>query len=232
MLGAADPAGVGAETVESRLLVLILSVLQGLSEKSRDRDLGWKAVAILASHVCGDPGVVGRRMRVRLGGQASPRGLIERALVEHAKNLGVSLRPHDHDDRLVILGCRPDHRRTTDVDLLDGLIKSDVGTQHCVDKRVEVAADQVDLPEPVLGQSVDVFALVPPGKDARMHARVQRLDPAVHHLGEAGEVADRLRVERRILEGLQSAAGREQVVVQPLEAAGKACEPGLVANGQ
>src|SRR5207253_10498511 len=85
MLGAADPAGVGAETVESRLLVLILSVLQGLSEKSRDRDLGWKAVAILASHVCGDPGVVGRRMRVRLGGQASPRGLIERALVEHAK---------------------------------------------------------------------------------------------------------------------------------------------------
>src|SRR3989454_545631 len=73
LIRAANPTRVGTEPVERRLLVLVLAVLQGLVEQPRDRDLGRKTIGLVPPHVSGDPGVVGRRMPVRLRRQAAPR---------------------------------------------------------------------------------------------------------------------------------------------------------------
>ena len=171
-------------------------------------------------------------MGVSLGRQASPRSVVERALVQRAQHLGVALRAHDHDHGLVVLGGRPDHRRPADVDLLDRLLDGGVPAKDRVDERVEVAADEVDLAQAVLGQRGEVLRPVAPRQDARVHARVQRLDAAVHHLGEAGEVPHGAGVERSLLDRLQGAARGEELVTETLQPARERREPGLVANGQ
>ena len=229
---AADPSWVWAKPVEGRLLVLVLSVFEGLGEQPRDRDLGGKTVALVAPHISRDPGVVGRRMRVGLRGEALSRALVEGAFIERPEDLRIALGPHDDDHGLVILGRRPDHRRPADVDLLDGLFRSDSWPQHGLDERVQVAADEIDLPEPMLRQRIEVLLLVASGQDARVHPRMQRLDAAIHHLREARQLAHSLDVQGRVLDRLQSAAGGEQVITEPLQPTREGGEPGLVANGQ
>ena len=57
-------------------------------------------------------------------------------------------------------------------------------------ERVEVDADEVDRLDAVLLHRGDVLGVVALGEQAAVDLRVQRLDPAVHHLGEAGDLAD------------------------------------------
>ncbi len=130
----------------------------------------------------------------------------------------------------MVLSRRPDHRRAADVDLLDRILERHVGLEDGVDERVEVAAHEVDLPQIVLDERLDVLRLVAPGQDARVDARVQGLDTPVHHLGETREVADRPRVQGCVLDRLQRGPGREELVAQALQAAGKCGQPCLVAN--
>src|SRR5262249_59454870 len=104
--------------------------------------------------------------------------------------------------------------------------------QNGVHERVEVHAHEVDLPQSLLREGLHVLGAISPREDARVHAWVQRLDAAVHHLREAGEVADRPRVDGRVLDGAKRAARREELVAEPAEAAREGGEPSLVANGQ
>ena len=228
---ATEASGIWTQPVESSLLVLVLAVFERFGELARDGELAREAVACIPSHVGGDPGVVSRCVRESLGRQASPRGFVERSLVERSEDLRISLRPHHHDHRLVVLGRGANHGRTADVDLLDGSLEGDLFADDGVDERVQIAANEVDLAQPVLGQRFQVLRLVAPGQNARVDARVQRLDPAVHHLGKARQVAHRLDVKRRVLDGLQGASCGEEVVTEALEPAGESGESALVANG-
>ena len=95
---ATDPARVGAQPVEGRLLVLVLAVFQGLSEQPGDRDLDWKAIGLAASHISRDPGVVGGRVGVGLCREATPRGRVECAFVQRSEDLRVTVWAHHHHD--------------------------------------------------------------------------------------------------------------------------------------
>ncbi len=171
-------------------------------------------------------------MRKRLRGQATPSLEVERALVERSEDLRVALRPHDDDDRLMVLRRGSDHRGPTDVDLLDCVLEPDVRPQHGVDERVEVAAHEVDLAKAALGQRLDVLGRVAPGQDAGVHAGMERLDAAVQDLWESGQVADRPHVDHGVLKCLQRAPGRKQVIAEPLEATREGRETRFVANRQ
>ena len=61
---------------------------------------------------------------------------------------------------------------------------------------------------------------------------MKRLDPTVHHLGETRQLAHGAGVERRVLDDLERAPGREQLVAESLESAREGGETCLVANGQ
>ena len=165
--------------------MLVLAVLEWLGEESGERDLVRKAVAAGAPEVRGDPRVIRRRVRERLGREPAPRALIERPLAQRGEDLLVPLRPDDDHDRIVVLGRRADHRRPADVDLLDGLVQRGPRARHGADERVQVDAHEVDLPEPVLGESRNVLGAVAPGEDPGVHGGMESLDPAVHHFREA-----------------------------------------------
>src|SRR5207244_1007540 len=53
---------------------------------------------------------------------------------------------------------------------------------------VEGDDDEVDGQDPVLLERVHIGGSVPPRQDAPMDLRVERLDAAVEHLGEAGDL--------------------------------------------
>ena len=59
---------------------------------------------------------------------------------------------------------------------------------------------------------------------------MQGLDPAVHHLGEAGQVGDVLHRQAETGDGGAGAAGRDQFDTEPVQGAGGVLQPGLVAQ--
>ena len=63
-----------------------------------------------------------------------------------------------------------------------------------------------------------------------MHLGVQRLHAPVHHFGKARQVGDILHRERRRLDRLRGAAGRDKLDARLVEGAGEIGEPGLVGN--
>ena len=63
-------------------------------------------------------------------------------------------------------------------------------------------------------------------------ARVQRLHPAVHHLGEAGHLADVGHGQPGLAQGLRGAPGREQGHAPRRQGAGELRQAGLVVDGE
>ncbi len=140
-----------------------------------------------------DRGVVARGVGERLGGERLARRRGQRAaghpqLVEHRV---VGLGARDDRGEGVVLGRGADHRRAADVDVLDDLRLTDAAPRHGRLERIEVDAHEVDLLDVVLGQRRDVLGIGAHGQQARVQARMQRLDAAVHHLRKPGEVLDR-----------------------------------------
>jgi hypothetical protein len=87
----------------------------------------------------------------------------------------------------VVLRRGPDHRRPADVDLLDDGVG--LGPRpHGLDEGIEVHDDEVEGLDLELRQLVDVLLAAAIGQDARVHLRVQGLDPTVEGLLEAGHL--------------------------------------------
>jgi len=72
-----------------------------------------------------------------------PRRQIEATVADCLQHVGVEPRVHNHGDGTVILRARPDHRRTTDVDLLDDLRRRGARSD-CLDERVQVGYQQLE----------------------------------------------------------------------------------------
>ncbi len=68
-------------------------------------------------------------------------------------------------------------------------------------------------------------------QQAAMDRRMQRLDPAVHHLGKTGEIADVEHVEPGVAQGLARAAGGNQLDAVAGQRAGKVDDAGFVGDG-
>ncbi len=86
----------------------------------------------------------------------------------------------------MVLRGRPDHRRPADVDLFDALVDARAGVDGFAE-RIQVDDDQFERRDPELLERRGVLGFAQIGQQAGMHSRVQCLDPAVEHLGEAGQ---------------------------------------------
>ena len=183
----AEPVG-----VQGGALVRVLSVAEDGGAVPGGADPRREAASVRvrrdhASHPGRHGHVVGAGVHEGVRRQALPLLQGEAARTHGVEHLRVAGGRHDNGHTRVVLRCRPHHGRPTDVDLLDALVRRRAG-RHGLGERVEVDDDQVEGLDAKVGQLLLVVGLAPVGKNARVHARVQRLDSAVQALGEAGEV--------------------------------------------
>ena len=148
-------------------------------------------------------------------------------LLDHAR---VLVGGGDDGDELVVLGGRADHAGPADIDVLDRLFERALGFRDRLLERVEVDADQVDRLDAVLAHGLDVFLLVPQAEQRAVDLRVQGLDPAVHHLGKAGDGIDAHDVDSRLRELLGRAPGADDLDPHLRQGVGETDDPGLVRN--
>jgi hypothetical protein len=97
-------------------------------------------------------------------------------------------------------------------------------------ERVQVAHHQIERLDAELGELFDVGRLAPVGQDARVHARVQGLDPAVEALGEPGEVGHLGDGEARRREHGVGPARRHEAHARIDQGRTKIDQPGLVVD--
>ena len=135
------------------------------------------------------------------------RAAMLRQLGQHR---GVILGLDHHGDVGVVLGGGADHRRAADVDVLDAVVVSRALRDRRLE-RIEVDHQQVDRPDAVRGHRRRVLLVVADRQQPAVHLRVQRLHPAVHHLGKAGQLRDVHHLEPGILQRLGGAAGGDQL---------------------
>src|SRR5256885_16887946 len=83
----------------------------------------------------------------------------------------------------------------------------------------------------VLVERFEVNGDVPPRQNAGVDHRVKRLDTAVEHLGEPGDVGDVATGDSGVPRELRGTAGRDDLDPQSTEGAGELDHAGLVVDG-
>ena len=131
----------------------------------------------------------------------------------------------------MVLGGAAKHRRTADVDVFDGVVRSDVGLGDGGFKGVEVDADEVDGGDAVVGHRALVFRVVAQTEQPAVDERVERLDATVHHFGEAGDLVDRGDGDSRLFDRLGGAAGGDDGDAEAMEFLRERDEPVFIADG-
>ncbi len=85
---------------------------------------------------------------------------------------------------------------------------------------------------PWLLGGIEVVAPVAARQDAAVDQRVERLDPSVHHLGEASDVGDVGDGQARLGQRPGGAAGRDQFQAPAAQSFGQFDQAGLVGDTQ
>ena len=226
MLRDVVPPAVGADlAVAGALLVRVLAVAQLLlGALEGEVQAGRQQLAVGLVEPGDDGRVVGGGVGERLAGQArrvaSASSPVAAQLVEHVPVVG---RVDDDADVRVVLGRGPHHGGPAHVDHLDRRVGAE---------RVEVAHHEVDGDDAAVVEGLHVLGLRPVGEHAAVDVGVQRLHPAVEHLGRAGDVLHLEVGDAGLGQGARRAAARHQLPPQAAQALGQGLEAGLVVHGQ
>ncbi len=168
-------------------------------------------------------------MHERVGRQPLPLFQCEASAGDGVEYVAVTGRIDDHRNRRVVLRRGAHHRRTADVDLLDALVRRGTGCDR-LGERIQVDHDQVERADVQLVELFHVIGLAPVRKDAGMHPRVQRLDPAVQAFGEPGDLLDRGNRNSRGGDPRRRGAGGYDLDAGAAQAAGELVQPALVED--
>ena len=87
----------------------------------------------------------------------------------------------------MVLGRSAHHGRAADIDILDRLLQRATGACHGLAKRIQVDHHQIDGRDASGLQCCYVRRVIASGQDCAMDGRMQGLDPAIEHLGHAGD---------------------------------------------
>ena len=181
----------------------------------------------------GDAGIVGGGVAEGLDREGRPEPGRDAPLLRQGRqDRRVALRRGNDSDRGVVLGRRPDHRRPADVDLLDELVERDPVAFSGGGERVEIHDDELERRDRRRDELPAVVGQAAVREDAAVDPRVERLDPPVEHLGEAGHRGDVRHGQTCVAEGARRAAGRDELETGVDEAPAEIGEAGLVGHGQ
>ena len=130
----------------------------------------------------------------------------------------------------MVLGRCPDHRGSTDVYVLDGLVIAR-STRNGFLKRVKVHDQQIDRTDPVLLHRRYMFRFVAQCEQSAMYGRVQRLDAPIHHFRKARDVRHIRHVQASISQHSRRSTGAQQRNTARGKALGKIKQASFVRNG-
>src|SRR5262249_44987998 len=99
-------------------------------------------------------------------------------------------------------------------------------------ERVEVAHDQINRLDALLLSGGRMFGIVADEEKAAVNLGMERLDPAIEDLGEAGYVRYVADGQAGIGQGFARAAGRDQFDVQSRQGASQVEHASFVADAQ
>jgi len=223
---------VRAVDVEGGALVRVLAVAQGLAQRSGKGPAAGRVLADGAGHPGGDGGIVGGGARKRPLRQRAAEGQARLPVVpvHLLQKGGVVAGIGQHGDMGVVLGGGADHRRPADIDVLHRLGLAGTA-RHRRLERVEVDDQEVDGRDAVRLHRRHMRGIVAQGQQPAMHAGVQGLHAAVHHLGEAGHVGHVAHLQPLGAQLGRAAAGRDQLHPAGRKGVGQFAHPGLVGNG-
>jgi hypothetical protein len=130
-------------------------------------------------------------VRECLEGERTPEPVVESGRrIERGEDVGIaSRRGHDRDVG-VVLCSGPNHRRPTDVDLLDQLVDGDPRPLEGGREGIEVDDHQSEWGDTCHDQLLAMILETQVREQARVDPRMERLDPAVEHLRAAGHGRD------------------------------------------
>ena len=211
----------------------VLAVAQRLDQPAAEGAEIRRVVLELSRKPVRDRRIIGGGARIGFCGEAAAQRERGRALVggEFVEHGLIVPRLDDDGDVVVVLCRRPDHRGTADVDILDAVLV----TRAFVDgrlERIEVDHQQIDRRDAVRLHRLGMFLVVADREQAAMHLGMQRLDPAVHHFGKAGEVGDVVYLQPCRGDRLGGAAGGDEFDAVASQRLGEFDQASFVGNGQ
>ncbi len=215
--------GRAARDIDRRRLVRVLAIAQlvpageghrqRLGELRRLQRLCPQRVrkGIGEGEPAGDGGVIGCGASIGLARHAHAERKAGAACVAHLGQQFVVIgRVCQDGHEIVVLGRGTDHGRAADIDVLDDLLTR-AAARHGLLKGIEVDHKQVDRADRMGLHRRHVLGIVAHSQQAAVNQRVERLDPAVHHLGKAGDLRNVLHRQAGIADRLCRAAGRDQL---------------------
>ena len=132
----------------------------------------------------------------------------------------------------MVLRRGADHRRTADVDLLDERVERDPGPIGGRGERVEIHDDELERSDRRRHELLPMVDQPAVGEDPGVNPRMERLDPSVEHLREAGHGRDVGHRQARLAERSSGPAGRHELEAGADEPAPELHQAGLVADRQ
>jgi hypothetical protein len=137
----------------------------------------------------------------------------------------------NHQHMPVVLRRRTQQRHPADVDHLDRLLERAIRVGHSLLERVQVHHHHVDRLDPVRFELPHMLGVVAVGQDAGVDRGVQRLHPAVEHLGIAGDVLDQRDRDAGLTQCPGRAAGGDDLDAEfVVQRAGEVDDAGLVVD--
>jgi hypothetical protein len=146
---------------------------------------------------------------------------------EHARIVG-GIDHHHHAAE--VLGGGAQHGGAADVDHLHGVREGGAAGDRLLEG-IEVDHHQVDALDAVRRQGVQMLGHLAVRQHAAVDLGMERLHPAVEDLGEAGDIRHGHHGDGLLLQGLQRAAGRDDLDPEAGQSTGQLVEAGLIEHG-
>ena len=137
----------------------------------------------------------------------------------------VTGRYHD-GDVAVVLRCRTDHGRSTNINIFHRVLQSAVRSCDGGLEWVEVHHYQINRWDLVSGHHLVVGAA--PTQNAAMNFGVQGFHATIHHLGKSGVIRDFHHAHSLLAKHLAGAAGGENLDVARCQCAGEINDAGFI----
>ncbi len=198
--------------VERGVLLRVLAVGKVAHLLDDDREAVGELRAGDVVEVAGHLGEVRGNVGQRVGGEAlTELGRDAAHLAQLAHELRVVAWRRNCRDRRVVARGGGDERGSADVDQLDRLVQRHGSRTDLRREGLDVDDDEVDQPDALLGQLLELVGRASTSEDAGVDLRIERLDLAAGEWLAVGQAADRLHLDTGLGERRARSVGREEL---------------------
>ena len=215
--------------IELSRLVRILAIAQRLLLVELEEELLRQAC--LLTHIGCDAHIVLCGVGVGLSRELQTSLNLGIALsLDLLENLCIVRRVAHYGHILVVLCCRTQHRRATDIDVLDSLSHLYALLGNGLTEWVEVDADHIDELDTILAQRLEVALQIATSQQTTVHLWVQGLYTTITDFWETCYIADADGLHSILLQKALGTACSDNLPAKRLQTADKLNQACLVAN--